>query len=438
MREDYWRITLIALLALGIGLLVGQPLLCLLLTAVGYLYWQTERLHDLLQWLRRPKHQPAPEIPGLFEALVGEIEDSRNNYKRKKKRLARYLKQFKRATAALPDATIVLNDDGVIEWANAAARKILNVRWPQDARQRIGNLIRHPDFICLLESEPDSKASVEIPSPRNPAIQLSIRVVPYGDRQRLFVARDVTRLHQLNQMRSDFVANVSHELRTPLTVLSGYLETLIDSDALNCEQFRTQLEQMQGQTQRMQHIVDELLLLSRLEESEGQQQQETVCVAEMLGKIHSQAQALSGEAHHLFYLEADPDLMVRGNINELYSAFANLVFNAVQYTPARGVIRIRWYQDDAGAHLQVRDTGIGIPAHHIPRLTERFYRVDSSRSRDKGGTGLGLAIVKHVLNRHDAKLEISSDEGQGSSFRCDFPQERIVPAEGSRLEEESA
>ncbi len=438
MREDYWRILMVAVLALALGLLTGQILLCLLLAALGYLYWQTRRLQQLLQWLRRPKRHPAPEFPGLFESVIAEIEESRDNYKRKKKRLSRYLKQFKRATAALPDATIVLAQDGVIEWANGAARKVLNVRWPQDARQRIGNLIRHPDFIRLLDATPDNDVSVEIPSPRDPRIQLSIRIVPYGNEQRLFVARDVTRLHQLNQMRSDFVANVSHELRTPLTVLSGYLETLIDNAALDGRPFREQLQQMQRQTQRMQHIVDELLLLSRLEQGAGQQQQEAVPVAEMLGNIHGQAQALSGDAHHLFYLESDPELRIEGNANELYSAFANLVFNAVQYTPPRGVIRIRWYRDEDGAHLQVRDTGIGIPAHHVPRLTERFYRVDSSRSRDKGGTGLGLAIVKHVLNRHDARLHIHSEEGRGSTFRCDFPARRIVPAALPGAEKERA
>jgi len=437
MREDIWRLIALALLGLAIGLLVGQPLLCLLIAACTYIVWYMARLRALLLWLRRPKRHPAPEIPGLFESLVGEIEDKRDDYKRKKKRLSRYLKQFKRATSALPDATIVLNEEGVIEWANAAARTILNVHWPQDAHQRISNLIRHPEFIRMLQAVPDSNTSVEIPSPTEPRIHLSIRIVPYGDNQRLFVARDVTRLHELNQIRSDFVANVSHELRTPLTVIRGYLETITDGEPVDADHFMPQLEQMQTQTQRMQHIVDELLLLSRLEQTEGQTLQAAVMVSEMLGKIQAQAQALSGEAQHLFYIEAEPELMILGNANELYSAFANLVFNAVQYTPARGSIRIRWYHDDAGAHLLVRDTGIGIPRHHIPRLTERFYRVDSSRSRDKGGTGLGLAIVKHVLNRHEASLNIVSEQGQGSSFRCDFPPTRILVTEKPERDEEA-
>jgi two-component system phosphate regulon sensor histidine kinase PhoR len=279
---------------------------------------------------------------------------------------------------------------------------------------------------ALLESQSPQEVTLDIASPVDQNMQLSVRVVPYAEELRLFVARDVTRLQQLSQVRSDFVANVSHELRTPLTVVSGYLQTLRAQEKLCPEPWKPVLSEMQAQTDRMTSVIQDLLLISRLESGQSSSPSEQVYVPEMLRRIHAEAQTLSGDRRHMFSIEADSSLHLLGVESELYSAFSNLVVNAVQYTPARGLIRIRWYGDENGAHFSVEDNGIGIPEQHLARVTERFYRVDAGRSRNSGGTGLGLSIVKHVLNRHDGRLHIESSPGKGSLFRCDFAPERVI------------
>jgi len=438
MREDAVRLLLAGLSALLIGWFSGHLTVALLVAACIALVWQTRDLHRLLRWVRHPKRTTPPSSPGIFTALVDEIDDLRERNKSRKKRLSRYLKQFRRATAALPDATVVLDSSGTIEWANGAAVRLLNVRWPRDARQRITHLVRHPELARLLEAGEADGSGLEIQAPHDPSIELSIRVAPYEQGNRLLVARDVSRLHQLNQMRKDFVANVSHELRSPLTVLRGYLEMLTsDAQASAAPEVQRALEEMEHQTLCMQGIVDDLLLLARLEHGEERADDGRVAVAEMLAEIRSEAVAASGASRHRFVVEADPRLAITGNARELHSAFANLVLNAVRYTPDAGCITLRWYGDDEGAHLRVEDTGVGIPPEHIPRLTERFYRVDQGRSRERGGTGLGLAIVKHVLDHHQARLRIESEPGKGSQFCCDFPPKRIYPAVESGSQETS-
>jgi len=235
-------------------------------------------------------------------------------------------------------------------------------------------------------------------------------------------------------MRKDFVANVSHELRSPITVLRGYLEMLTGGDerVLTLAEGRRALEEMQRQTSRMQRIVDDLLHLARIEHGAGEERGAPVAVAGILSKIHAEAVASSGAKTHRYRIDIDPELGLLGNAQELYSAFSNLVLNAVRYTPQGGRIEIRWYRDKSGAHLVVEDSGPGIPAEHIPRLTERFYRVDRGRSRELGGTGLGLAIVKHVLDHHQSELQVASKVGEGSRFGCDFPPERICPVVDTR------
>lgn len=426
MQADFWRVFWVALLALIVGVAIDSVLVSLFVAAAGLATWQYWRLTQLLAWLRdRRQHQP-PELPGVFEEICSEVQFLRKKQARRKRRLAAMLKQFEDATSALPDAAVIIGVEGEIRWANAAAEAQLGIRWPEDSKQRLTNLVRHPAVAAFLEAGGTHEGGVDIPSPQDPAMQLSIRVVSYAEDLRLFVARDVTRLHQLSQIRSDFVANVSHELRTPLTVVSGYLQTLRAQDQQCPESWRPVLAQMQSQTDRMTSVIQDLLLISRLENGQPATQGEQVYVPEMLRRIHGEAQALSGERRHLFSLEADPTLHLRGIESELYSAFSNLVANAVQYTPSRGVIKIRWYGDEAGAHFAVEDNGIGIPPEHLSRVTERFYRVDSGRSRDSGGTGLGLAIVKHVLNRHEGRLHIDSTPGKGSMFRCDFPPSRCI------------
>ncbi|MGH8120075.1 MAG: phosphate regulon sensor histidine kinase PhoR, partial [Gammaproteobacteria bacterium] len=295
------------------------------------------------------------------------------------------------------------------------------------------NLIRHPDLAAFLNS-PDAgpDRSLQLESPVNSGQILEYRMAPYGEGQKLLMARDITSIQRANQMRKDFIANASHELRTPLTVISGYLENFVDELVLFPEVLRTQILQMRQQTERMQRLIDDLLTLAVLETGAGQAQDEIIMAPELLGSIYQEAQGVSGIMEHLFYLDCEPGLCLRGNQREIYSAFSNLVLNAVQHTSEHGIIRLRWYADDDGAHCSVSDTGEGIAPEHITRITERFYRVDKGRSRNKGGTGLGLAIVKHVMIRHGGSLFIESQPGKGSTFRCDFPVERIVYRKDNR------
>ena len=424
--KDAWRLVAIVLSALLVGMLTRQVALCLMLGLSFYIGWLQRNLVRLLNWLRNNKAHTAPEPPGVFEEISVEIDYLRERHKKRKRKLASYLKQFQQATRALPDATVVLDNNGAVQWANDSAARHLGIRWPEDHGQRITNLIRAPKLRDFVNSHVETTA-IEIPSPTNANRFLSVLLARYGKDQWLFVARDITQLHRANQIRSDFVANVSHELRTPITVFRGYLETLLQQSELAPAAWMPALEQLNAHANRMQVLVEELLLLSRLEQDDQVPNPEPIIVSELLSDILRQARVLSGNREHLFSIEADPALQILGSYSELQSAFSNLIFNAVNYTPARGLIRIKWYGSTEGAHLEVQDNGIGIAEEHLERITERFYRVDNSRSRMHGGTGLGLAIVKHVLLRHGATLHIKSKLGEGSTFRCDFPRAAIAP-----------
>ncbi|MBI4694100.1 MAG: phosphate regulon sensor histidine kinase PhoR [Gammaproteobacteria bacterium] len=432
MPKDIWRLSLIAALAVVIGAVGGFPGTALAVAGAIYIAWTHRNLRRLLSWVRDPKNHEPPEHEGIFEELTLEIDYLRERHKKRKKKLQNYLKQFQQATRALPDATVVLDEDGAVQWANDAAGRYLGIRWPDDVNQRITNLVRLPalrDFVL----ERDETKTIEITSPTDPNRHLSVLLAPYSRNQWLFVARDVTQLHRANQIRSDFVANVSHELRTPITVFRGYLETMERQTEVCPPTWRTPLVHMAEHAERMQLLVEELLLLSRLEQEPEVKDPQPVAVGEMLAEIQKQARRLSGGREHIFTLEAEAALRILGAEQEIYSAFSNLVFNAVHYTPTKGVIKIRWFKDAAGAHFEVQDNGIGIAEEHLDRITERFYRVDVSRARAYGGTGLGLSIVKHVLARHGATLAIKSRLGEGSTFRCDFPPEAIVSPEVVRL-----
>lgn len=429
MRRDLWRLLAVLLVALLAGWAVGQVYACLFVGTLGYLIWQYRQLLRLPLWIRHRKRFEAPDSPGVMEEICRAVDFLRDRDKRRKGTLATFLNQFLQATSALTDAALILGEHDEIQWANPAAARHLGIGWPRDLRQRITNLVRDPQLANAFHERPGARQplTIEIASPVEPGRILSVGVVPFGGAQTLLIARDITRLHRLSQAGRDLVANVSHELRTPLTVIRGYLESLSASQDLERDDWRNALAEAEGQALRMQGIIDDLLLLSRLEQEEGIAKREEVRVPELLTAIYREAQALERPTHHIYSLEIEPGLGIRGAASEIHSAFSNLVVNAVQYTPDGGVIRIRWQRDDAGAHLEVSDTGIGIPPQHLGRLTERFYRVDQSRARGSGGTGLGLAIVKHVLKRHGAELHIESVVGMGSTFRCDFPPEAVVP-----------
>jgi len=409
-----------------LGLITGEYGWSMALGLAGYLGWHLQQLLRLHKWLRTRKgDEPPPDGYGLWGEVFDNIYHLQRRDQKARGRLQAVIDRVQESTAALKDAVIMLDRDGNLEWWNLAAEKLLGLKTPQDSGQQITNLVRDPRFIEYFEGS-NYQEPLELPSPVSDRLRLQFHITQYGNREHLMLVRDITRIHQLEQMRKDFVANVSHELRTPLTVIAGYLETLLDNvEAVNPRWLRA-LQQMQQQGGRMQNLLNDLLLLAKLEATDYPSDNQPVAVDLLLLSIKNDAQALSAERHHRISLEADPHLRLKGSETELRSAFSNLVFNAVKYTPDEGEIRIRWWADDQGAHLAVTDTGLGIEAKHLPRLTERFYRVDSSRASNTGGTGLGLAIVKHVLLRHRARLEIHSNLGKGSSFTCHFPAQQMV------------
>jgi two-component system phosphate regulon sensor histidine kinase PhoR len=420
------RLLLLVGVCLLLGLITDEYAWALVLGLAGYLGWHLQQLLRLHKWLRtRQGDEAPPDGYGLWGEVFDNIYHLQRRDQKVRGRLQAVIDRVQESTAALKDAVIMLDRDGNLEWWNIAAEKLLGLKTPQDSGQQISNLVRDPRFIEYFENH-NYNEPLELPSPVSDRLRLQFHITQYGNREHLMLVRDITRLYQLEQMRKDFVANVSHELRTPLTVISGYLETLLDNvEDVNPRWLRA-LQQMQQQGGRMQNLLNDLLLLAKLEATDYPSDNQPVAVDLLLLSIKNDAQALSGERHHRISLEADPHLKLKGSEAEVRSAFSNLVFNAVKYTPDEGNIQIRWWGDEQGAHLSVQDSGLGIEAKHLPRLTERFYRVDSSRASNTGGTGLGLAIVKHVLLRHRARLEIVSSLGKGSTFTCHFPTQQVV------------
>ena len=424
-KSEFRRIAGLVLVPAVLGAVFGHITLALLLGAGAYLGWHLYNLQRLVRWLREGKKLRPPQASGIWNDVFERILALQERNRKRKRDLRRLLKRFHRITVALPDATVELRaGSDEIEWWNSAATRYLGLEYPRDSGQRISNLIRYPAFIDFLHRG-DYERVIEIPSPVDEGLTLRVRVIPYSGNRRLVIARDMTRVQVLERTRQDFVANASHELHTPLTVVAGYLETLLESQDFG-QEYADQLRSMQHQAARMKRIVEDLMLLSRLESEAPQMDAEPVAVGRLIDAIVNQARELSGEQEHHMELDVEPDLCLKGREPELYSAFSNLVFNAVRYTPGGGHIAVSWKTVNGAPVFSVEDTGVGIAASHLPRLTERFYRVDTGRSRASGGTGLGLAIVKHVLLRHDAELGMESEPGKGSVFRCRFPAERRV------------
>ena len=418
------RVLLWLLLAAVVGLIAGHPLSAILLVLAVYFAWHLRSMYRLHRWLAHGHSFHPPEASGIWGEVLDQLYRRQVRHRQRKRRLSALIKRFQAATEAMPDATVILDKFGAIEWFNAAAEQQLGLQAGRDLGQRLINLIRQPEFREFLEvaSPPEPLRMV---APADPGMTLSVRVVPYGLNQRLLIARDITEQLRVETMRRDFVANVSHELRTPLTVVNGFLETLNDDEEADYPpHLARSLELMQNQTLRMQHLVEDLLLLSRLENDRKAPPHECVSVSAMLAMIEEAVTPLVEQKHQQLSIAAEPGLCLYGAEKELYSVFSNLITNAVRYTQDGGRIEVRWYHDDKGSHFEVQDNGPGIAPHHMPRLTERFYRVDSGRSRDVGGTGLGLAIVKHVLSRHQGQLRISSTLNMGSRFMCDFPNDQ--------------
>ena len=430
MKQDWRlglarRLTFLTLCCLLLGLITDQYGWSFAVGLGIYLVITLSQLLHLHAWLKRrqPDEHP-PEGFGLWAEVFDELYQMQQHERQVRGHLQAIIDRVQESTAALQDAVIVMHH-GNLEWCNKAAEHLLGLRAPQDFGQPLTNLLRHPAYKEYFDKG-QYQEPLELSAPANDRVHLQFTITRYGDGEHLMLVRDVTRLHLLEQMRKDFVANVSHELRTPLTVIVGYLETLLEHADELSPRWLKPLQRMEQQTERMRHLLEDLLLLTKLEATSYPASSQPVAVATLLESIKSDAKALSADRRHSFVLEADPDLMLRGSESELRSAFSNLVFNAVKYTPAEGKIHIRWWHDEQGAHLCVQDNGIGIDSKHLPRLTERFYRADSSRASSTGGTGLGLAIVKHVLLRHKGWLEIQSVPGQGSTFICHLPVEQML------------
>nr|WP_240901050.1 phosphate regulon sensor histidine kinase PhoR [Thioalkalivibrio sp. XN8] len=406
--------------AILFGTLFGRPFAWLSAFLLAYLGWHLWHLWQLETWLRKKLGEPPRDAAGLWGDVYAKLHRVRLQSRARKKRLARVLKEFRKSTQALPDAGVLLDADHEIAWVNKAAGKLLGLQ-REDRGQRIENLLRAPEFVEFLRQD-DPERVLRTSSPVDPEMRLALQVVPYGETQRLLLARDTTHAYRLESVRRTFVANASHELRSPLTVISGYLDALAEEPDL-VEHWREPVQEMARQSERMRRIIEDLLTLSRLEASGAEAERERVDIAGMLASLRKEAVARP-ERPAVIEVEVESQLGLWGAESEIYSAFANIIGNALKYTAADGSVHIRWRLEGDEPCLTVTDTGVGIPAEAIPRLTERFYRVDKSRDRATGGTGLGLAIVKHVLQRHGAWLEVESELGQGSSFTCRFPAER--------------
>jgi len=424
MQKDIWKFGLFLAVAALFGFIAGHTVLAALIAALLIIGWQMYKLELLYKWIVNPKQHALTNSSGQFYLIHREINRRNTKNSRRKRQLSNYLSQFRKAASALPDAIVLIDDYGKIEWANKNADRIFGISWPKDNQVRFGDLIRDPEVEKLLKDDKDSNQDIDITSKKNLNHIVNIKIIRYTNDLRMVIARDVSRLVKINRMQSDFVANVSHELKTPLTVLKGYLEILQNNIKLPTK-IRNPVEQMTIQSDRMQLIVQDLLYLAKLEDSNNKSNHEIVDVTHIVNTIIETIQEPAEQKRHKLELDIDYQLKIIGNATELHAAFSNLIFNAVHYTPEHGIINVRWQADDDGATFRVKDNGEGIASGHLPRLTQRFYRVDSDRSREGGGTGLGLAIVKHVMQRHNATLEIDSAVGIGSEFCCKFPRDQI-------------
>jgi len=420
------RLVATMLIGLLLGWVFGNVWFGLALALALHLGWHLANLFRLEWWLRHRSYADPPDVGGVFGEIIAQIVRLHRRKRFHKQRFVQLMRQLQRSTAALPNGVVILNAQREIVWFNRMAARLLDLRRTADLGLRIENLLRAPQFSQYLAIA-DFSNPVVIRTTAGDDCYLSLQVAPYGDGQQLLLVSDVSRQMRLEAMRKDFVANASHELRSPLTVISGYLETLSQDPALDRD-LQGPVAEMRRQADRMTSIIRDLLALSRLEETDERLGGEPLDIPALLAMLRKDVIARPVHPQEI-RIRIDSDALLLGDEPEIHSAFSNLVDNAAKYTPAEGSIEMRWWADEDGGHFSVADTGIGIPPEHIPRLTERFYRVDAGRSRSTGGSGLGLAIVKHVLQRHGATLEVDSTLGAGSRFICHFPLSRVQGAD---------
>lgn len=413
-------------IASAVGLKFDLLPWALVAVLIAYVVWNIYSLIQMEVWLGNRHQTPPPKSFGAWEHVFSEIYGLRQRFRRRKRRLGSIIKRFRRTTSALPDATVLLDEDGFIEWFNTSAVSLLGLQRGRDVGQRLENLIREPQFIEFIHHKEDRPDSLRFMIAERPGEVMSARVVELGKGMRLVLLRDVSGQYRLENMQKDFVANVSHELRTPLTVVRGYVEALQDMESAIPPGLTEPLREIDRQSRRMESIVQDLLVLSRLEAQGVSAPRQRVKMESLVRGVVKDIEGMIESAGHRVELELDGGLDLYGDADQIRGALTNLLVNAIRHTQSGGEIHLRWQAQENGARLSVQDNGEGIAAEHLGRLGERFYRVDAGRSRDKGGTGLGLAIVKQILSRHHGHLEVDSEPGIGSTFQCVFEEAALA------------
>ncbi|WP_347456114.1 phosphate regulon sensor histidine kinase PhoR [Acinetobacter thermotolerans] len=406
-----------------IGFGIGYFWVCIVLAFVAFFATQIRSLYLVNDWISNRPYDVPPKINGIWGALLFNVYQAQRQERIVQAEMVELIDRAQSSLVALQEAVVLIDDKQQIEWWNPAAERLLGLQ-AEDKGRNLLTLLCQPEFIEYYHHIDDAPDGLKMQSPVVEDHYVQIKMTRFGGESRLLVAYDVTRMHNLEQMRKDFVDNISHELRTPLTVLSGYIETFTDQEDIS-PRWKRAFDQMQSQTRRMNALVNDLLLLSRLENDKNLAKNQIIDMPSLMNQLFDDAQAYNVDYGHTLNLDIDSHCDLIGSDMEIASAFSNLITNAIKYTPKGGTVTMGWHDDGESAYFVVQDTGIGINTKHLPRLTERFYRVDSDRSRRTGGTGLGLAIVKHVLMQHQAQLVIESKENEGSTFKVIFPKERL-------------
>ena len=422
-KQDLRLLAFFLIIAAFIGFGTGYLGPCLLVAFGLFFALQMRSLYLVNDWISNRPYDVPPNLDGIWGALLFNVYRAQRQERIVQAEMVGLIDRAQSSLVALQEAVVLIDENHQIEWWNPAAEKLLGIQ-SLDLGRNILTILRQPIFIEYFHHIDESPDGLKMKSSVFEDHYVQVKMTRFGGESRLLVAYDVTRMHNLEQMRKDFVDNISHELRTPLTVLSGYIETFTDQEDIN-PRWKRAFDQMQSQTRRMNALVNDLLLLSRLENDKNIVKNQIIDMPNLMNQLFDDAQAYNVDYGHTLNLDIDSHCDLIGSDMELASAFTNLITNAIKYTPKGGTVTMGWHDDDENGYFTVQDTGIGIDPKHLPRLTERFYRVDSARSRQTGGTGLGLAIVKHVLMQHNAHLEIESKENQGSLFKVVFPKERL-------------
>jgi two-component system, OmpR family, phosphate regulon sensor histidine kinase PhoR len=422
-KQDLRLLAFFLVIAACIGFGTGYLGPCLLVAFGLFFALQLRSLYLVNDWISNRPYDVPPNLDGIWGALLFNVYRAQRQERIVQAEMVGLIDRAQSSLVALKEAVILLDESHQIEWWNPAAEKLLGIQ-QLDRGRNILTILRQPSFIEYFNHLDEAPDGLKMKSSVFEDRYVHLKMTRFGGDSHLLVAYDVTRIHNLEQMRKDFVDNISHELRTPLTVLSGYIETFMDQDDLN-PRWKRAFEQMQSQNRRMNALVNDLLLLSRLENDKNVVKNQIIDMPNLMNQLFDDAQAYNVDYGHTLNLDIDSHCDLIGSDTELASAFTNLITNAIKYTPKGGTVTIGWHDDAQHGYFSVQDTGIGIDPKHLPRLTERFYRVDSARSRQTGGTGLGLAIVKHVLMQHNAYLEVESKENQGSTFKVVFPKDRL-------------